>query len=401
LRGSNYGYVLTRRKLEEVIERFRKRVEEEGEPSELAKAKAILEVTPALIAVWKALYERRLREKHVLWAASGIHVLFPRGDSIEIRPFSEYLLNGVIASEGEGFELNVLKKSLGKGVAAKALKEFVKESTGIPKARVEIEGWKTILLGVRWKVRFSLGEGGGEFLISDLSEEEVMDWPPIGEKKAIEIARREASALAGRGARRSTRGVRIVRSWDSLFVERKGFRARASLIDEDERRYLLLARSDERRFLLELSKLTGRVLGHREVPTEEEIEERILKVGKDLGIELKIEKELFHEGILQLRASDEKGWYSLLFVCDSDEVKLLEIEVTSTGLEEMLRLFSEDAKAKVISHAYSKGLLKISGEGREGRYSLLIDISKPGEPKLLDFKVRKGLLDRIRHIFLK
>ncbi|RLG44182.1 MAG: hypothetical protein DRN92_08395, partial [Thermoproteota archaeon] len=236
-----------------------------------------------------------------------------------------------------------------------------------------------------------------------LSEEEVLDWPPIGERKAIEIAKREASSLAGRSKKKSRRaeGIRIVRSWDSFFSTKKEVRARANLLNEDERRYLLLASAENKRFLIELSKLTGRVLGYREVPTEEEIEEIIREKGKALGIVIRMEEELFSGEKLQVRASDEKGWYSLLFVCNSEEIRLSEMEVTPTGVEEMLRLFSEDPRARVISHAYSKGLLKISGEGREGKYSLLIDISKPGEPKLLDFKVRKGLLDRIRHIFLK
>ncbi|RLG48705.1 MAG: hypothetical protein DRN90_03210 [Thermoproteota archaeon] len=378
-------------------------MEEEGEPPEDVKASVVLEATPALVAAWKALYEKIAGEKHILRAASGIHVLFPEEDSIRIRPFSEYLLQGVIMQSEEGFDLSLLRKRISKGAAAKALKEFVKESTGVPKARVEFEGWKEVLLGVRWKVRFSLEEGSGEFLISDLSEEEVLDWPPIGDRKAIEIAKREASSLAGRSKKKSRRaeGIRIVRSWDSFFSTKKEVRARANLLNEDERRYLLLASAENKRFLIELSKLTGRVLGYREVPTEEEIEEIIREKGKALGIVIRMEEELFSGEKLQVRASDEKGWYSLLFVCNSEEIRLSEMEVTPTGVEEMLRLFSEDPRARVISHAYSKGLLKISGEGREGKYSLLIDISKPGEPKLLDFKVRKGLLDRIRHIFLK
>ena len=398
---SSYGYILTMRTLEEVIERFRRRVEEEGEPSEDAKTSVILEAVPALVASWKAMYEKRTGERHILRAASGIHVLFPEEGSMGIRPFSEYLLRGTIAPSEQGFDLIVLKRRVSKGAAAKALKGFVKESTGVPKARVEFEGWKEALLGVKWRVKFSLGEGSGEFLISDFSEEEVMDWPPIGERKAIEIAKKEASALAGRSRRKRRRaeGIRIVRSWDSFFVEKKGIRARASLLDEDERRYLLLASARDKRFLVELSKLTGRVLRHKEVPTEEEIEEMIEEEGKALGIGIRMEEELFSGEKLHIRASDEKGWYSLLFVCNSGETRLSEVKVTPTGVEEMLRLFSEDPRAKVISHAYSKGLLKISGEGRGGKYSLLIDVSKLGEPKLLDFKVRKGLLDRIKWIF--
>ncbi len=398
MRGS---YILTRRTLEDVMERFRRRIEEEGEPPEDAKARVVLEATPALIAAWKAFYEKRTREKHILRAASGIHVLFPEEDSIGIRPFSEYLIHGFIITSEEGFDLSPLKKRINKGDAAKALKEFVKESTGVPKARVEFEGWKDVLLGVRWKVNFSLGEGSGEFLISDLSEEEVLHWPPIGERKAIEVAKREAIALARRSKkkRRMVEGIRIVRSWDSFFGERRGARARASLLNEDERRYLLLARADDKRFLIELSKLSGRVLGQREVPTEEEIEEMIKEKGKALGIGIRVEKELFSEEKLQIRTSEEKGWYSLLFDCNSEGIKLSKIKVTSTGVEEMLKLFSEDPRAKVISHAYSKGLLKISGEGMGGKYSLLVDVSKLGEPKLLDFRIRKGLLDRIKQLF--
>jgi len=401
LRKSSYNYILTRRTLEDVMERFRRRVEEEGEPPEDAKASVVLEATPALVAAWKGLYKKIAGEKHILRAASGIHVLFPEEDSIRIRPFSEYLLQGVIMQSEEGFDLSLLRKRISKGAAAKALKEFVKESTGVPKARVEFEGWKEVLLGVRWKVRFSLEEGSGEFLISDLSEEEILDWPPIGDRKAIEIAKREAIALAARSKkkRRRAEGIRIIRSWDSFFGERKGIRTRASLLNEDERRYLLLARAEDKRFLIELSKLSGRVLGHKEVPTEEEIEEIIRDEGKALGIDIRIEKELYKGEKLQIRASDEKGWYSLLFVCNSEEIRLSEIRVTPTGVEEMLRLFSEDPRAKVISHAYSKGLLKISGEGIKGKYSLLIDVSKLGEPKLLDFRVRKGLLDRIKRLF--
>ena len=63
--------------------------------------------------------------------------------------------------------------------------------------------------------------------------------------------------------------------------------------------------------------------------------------------------KLFLGEKFQIRASDEKGWYSLLFVCNSEEIRLSEMEVTPMGVEEMLRLFSEDPRAKVISHAYS------------------------------------------------
>jgi len=401
LRGSSYSYILTRRKLEDVMERFRRRVEEEGEHPEDAKASVVLEATPALVAAWKGLYEKIAGKKHILRAASGIHVLFIEEDSIRIRPFSEYLLQGVIIRCKEGFDLSLLRKRISKGAAAKALKEFVKGSTGVPKARVEFEGWKDVLLGVSWRIRFSLGEGSGEFLISDLSEEEFLDWPPIGERKAIEIAKKEASSLARKSKKKSRRaeGIRIVRSWDSFFSTKKEVRARANLLDEDERRYLLIASAEDKRFLVELSKLTGRVLGYREIPTEEEIEEMIREKGKALGIVIRVEEELFSGDKLQVRASDERGWYSLFFVYNSEEIRLSKIEVTPTGVEEILRLFSEDPGAKVISHAYSKGLLKISGKGIEGKYSLLVDVNKLGEPRLLDFNVRKGLLDRIKRIF--
>lgn len=398
-----FSYILTMRKLNDAMERLKKRVEEEGESPEEVKTNVVLEAVPALIVAWKALYEKKLKEREILRAASGIHVIFREEDGVRVREFSEYLLKGELMRSEEGFELNVLDMRINRKDATKALKELVKESTGIPKVKVMIEGWKEVLTGLRWRVMFKLGEGSGELLISDLSEEEILDWPPIEEERAVEIAKKEVSKLAGRAKRerRKVSGVKVIRSWDSFFFKERGtgIKARARILGEDERKYLLLAWLQDRRFLMELSKLTGRVLGYREVPTREEIEGFVKKEGKALGIKVKLGEEEFSGGNLRIRASDDKGWYSLLFVIDSGKIRLSEIRVTSSGVEEMLRLFSEDPEARATSHAYSKGLLKISGVGSKGRYSLLIDLSKPGEPKLLDFKVKKGLFDRLRSIF--
>ena len=394
-------YILTMKKLDYIIERLKKKVEEEGESPDEVRTNVVLEALPALIAVWKAVYEKKLRERQIFRAASGIHVIFREEGGVGIREFSEYLLKGELMPEGD-FELSILDRRINRRDAVKALKELVKGSTGIPKAKVVIEGWREVLIGLRWRIKFELGKGSGELLVSDLSEEEILDWPPIGEEEAVEIAKKEVVKLAGKGRRRRTkaRGVKVVRSWDSFFFEeREEIKARARILGEDDRKYLLLAWSHGKRFLMELSKLTGRVLGYVEVPTREEIEKFAEREGKALGIKVMLGEEEFSGGNLRIRASDEKGWYSLLFVLDSGRIKLSEISVTPSGVEDMLRLFSEDPRARVISHAYSKGLLKISGMGSGGRYSLLIDLSKPGEPKLIDLKVKRGLFDRLRSIF--